>query len=198
MKKTWLLAGSLILSSLLIGAGVMFEPAHANQQQWPGVALAIVNVNKVFKSYTKFTRLMDQLKGDIEAKENELRATEKIITGKMASLKSLTQKQDRDNAEKEIAELKFTFEKDRRDLQQSFLQREAQIYSTVYKELTDLLALYCKDYNIHIVLRYRDEGDAENPQAVLQTLNRQVVYHHPNLDLTKVIIDGMNGSQSQQ
>ena len=101
-------------------------------------------------------------------------------------------KEDRDRVEREIAEMRFDFEKQRKDLQNSFLSKEAGVYSTCYKDLIDLLGWYCKQQNILIVLRDRDSGETGNPQAVLQTLNKQVVFCHRNLDLTTVMIDGLN------
>ena len=199
MKGTWLLAGSLILSSVLVGAGMLFEPACAQQQQRPTVPLAVVNVSKVFESYTKYHRLVEGFKADVEAAAQAQRTAETTIKAKMEALKSgsITNKEDRDRIEKEVADLRFEFAKNGRELQQTFAQREAQIIATVYKDLSDLLTWYCEQNGIHVVLRYDDDGDAPTPQAAYQKHHRQVVYCHPNLDLTAVMIEGMNRQSPQ-
>lgn len=196
MKKSWLLVGASAIAGMLLGAGFALEPVKAEAEAASGIRVYVLNVNKVFQDYEKFKRLRDGLKGDIEATENQLRASENIIKGKIESLNSLTNAADRDKVEKEVADLKFQFEKDRRKYQAEFLTKEAAIYSTVYKEMTDLVGEYCGKYGIHLVLRLKAEADESNPQAVLQTLSREVVFHHPNLDLTEAMSTALNQRQT--
>jgi outer membrane protein len=188
VKRTWLLGGALAVAVGMTLCGVAYQPVHAQGQ--PGIRVAVIDVGKVFKEYSKYKSLADTLKADIEAKENELKSMEQAMRGKAESIKSIKAQADRDRIEKEIADLKFSFEKKRQTYRSDLMRREADMYTTIYKELTDMLAAYCKENSIHMVLRLQEDG--EDPQAVLQTINRQVVYCHPNLDLTTVMVQGLN------
>lgn len=193
MKRT-VVAGVMGVAGLLVGSALLLPPVQA-QQAAGGIRIFVIDVNKVFKDYTKYQSMTEGLKADIEAKEKELRATENIMRSKVEEMKALKSKADQERVEKELADLKFGFEKSRRNYQEELVRKEADIYSTVYKEMSDLLEAYCGENGIHMVLRLRADTEGEggdNPQAVMQTLSKQVVYHHPNLDLTEVIASGLN------
>lgn len=190
--KRWILTGALVAASMMLGAGFVMRPVQAQQEQNSGTRVAVVDVNKVFKEYAKFKTLSEELKASIQSKEDELRTIEQNVRAKAQQAQQLRNQADRDRVEKEIADLKFDFEKKRRDYQNEFLKREATIYSSIYKEMSDVVAAIAKHNGIHLVLRLKDDVDEENPQAVLQTINRQVVYSHEFLDITQVVIESMN------
>lgn len=197
MNKNWLLAGGVSVAASLFAFGMQQEPVRAADQpaSSAGVRLAVINVQKVFKDNAKFKNLMDGLKSTVEEKDKELRAKDDVRRAKIASVQNVKVQADRDRIEKEVRDIQFDMEKTQKRYQQEFMQREADIYSAVYKEMTDLLSQYCQQYQIHLVMRTTTESDPNNPQAVLQMVYRDVVYHHPNLDLTQVITDGLNQQQ---
>lgn len=199
MNRTWMLSGAMVLAAVVAGIGMQIDLAHAQGQQAPnfqGIRVACIDVGKVFKEYAKYKTLAESLKADIESKEGELKSMEQVMRGKLESMKSIRSDEDRDRIEKEIADLKFNFEKKRQNYRSDLMRREADMYNTIYKELTDLLTAYCQENGIHLVLRLQEDG--EDPQAVLQTINRQVVYTHPNLDLTEVIVAGLNSRMAKK
>lgn len=193
--RGWILAGALASTGLLLSAGMVYEPVHAEQEAGGGVRVAVIDVQKAFKGYNKFNTLNDELKASIDAKESELREIESGIRSRVQQGQQLTKQTDRDRIEKEIADLKFEFEKKRRDYQADFLRREADIYSTVYSELTEVVQAIAEHNGIHMVLRLKDESEPNNPQAVLQTIAREVVYSHPNLNITEHVVAELNQRQ---
>jgi hypothetical protein len=74
-----------------------------------------------------------------------------------------------------------------------FLVREAKIYNQVYQEIAKEVEMFAAANGISAVLRVNgDQVDPNDPQAVLQNINRQVVYFSRNLDITGVILDRLN------
>ena len=138
MKRTWLMGGALVAAVGMTLGGIVLQPVHAQGQ--PGIRVAVIDVGKVFKEYSKYKSLADTLKAEIEAKENELKSMEQAMRGKAESIKSIKAQADRDRIEKEIADLKFSFEKKRQTYRSDLMRREADMYTTIYKELTDMLA----------------------------------------------------------
>lgn len=186
---------ALSAAGILLAASWALETADA-QQQGSSPFIYVINVNDVFKSYEKFKRLSDDFKTDVEKKENELKGLDQIMKAKVEQIKSLTNKADRDRIEKEIAQHKFDFDQKTRNYRVDLAQKEADIYNTCYKDMSELLSQYCQQNQIPMVLRLQEnEPDSGNPQAVLNTLRQSVVYHHPNLELTDVITKGLNERQ---
>lgn len=194
MKYRWLFTGAMVTAAFLLMVGILREPVHAQgQQDGQGLRIACLDVSEVFKNYQKFKSQREVLKSEVESGDDELQQTQQEVQALVDQLKVLTNQNDRDNIEKEINEKKFQFEKRRRNLQQAFIQKEADIYATIYKEVVDLVTRTCEHNGIHIVFRIREDmTDAGNPQHILQTINREVVYYQNDLDITQLIIDGLN------
>lgn len=195
MKKNWLIAGAMMLAGLTVGLGLFLESAQADPQQGAGQTrpfIHVINVNEVFKGYSKYQQLTTTFKSEVEKRESQLKAQEQILRAKMEEMKFKKDKSDRDRLEKEIADKRFETEQLKRNFQDELTQKEADIYATVYKDMSDMLTQYCDQYQVPMVLRLQGGADSANPPAVLQSLQRIVVYSNPNLDLTKVITDGLN------
>lgn len=193
VNRKWLIAGTLGTAGLFWSAGAVLEPAHAQQQaqqQWPGIRIAVVDIGKVFKDYEKFKQMMERLKGEVDVKEQELRKQEQEIAALAEQMKAMKNQTDQERIAKEGNDKKFNFERNRQKFRDELVQHEADVYKTCYKELTDLLKQYSQENGIHLVMRIQEESD--NPQAILQTINRQIVYSHQNLDLTEVMSEGLN------
>jgi outer membrane protein len=82
----------------------------------------------------------------------------------------------------------------RKSQQRDLIRKEAQIYKTIYLEVSDAVAKYADYYHFTLVLRFSaDElsGD-QNPEDVMRGLNRQVVYYRSNDDITNAICEFLN------
>lgn len=200
MKPTVLLASGALISGLFLAAGFVLEPARAaDSAPTTQPPFLVLNVQKVFAENKKFQQASENLKAQLETKEKQLMDMEQQIKSKSDSIQAITNQDDRDNVQKEIQELKFEFEKTRRDARQEFLTTEADMYATVYAEMHDLVKAYCDKYGYYMVLRIQDADpkDKTSPNKILQTLNREVVYNHDNLDLTKTVVDALNKNYEQ-
>lgn len=199
MKRTIICGVGVALSGLLLAAGWALEPAQAADGASTSPPFLVLNVQKVFAEYKKFTQLSENLKAQLESKEKSLMDMEQQIKAKIEGAKQLTSQEDRDNLQKEVQELKFDFEKSRRDARQEFLTMESDMYASCYADMYTLVEAYCKQHGYYVVLRVQDPDseDAKSPNKILATLNREVVFAHPNLDLTQVVIDGLNQKYTQ-
>ena len=75
-----------------------------------------------------------------------------------------------------------------------FLRAEADIYKTVYLEVQDAVTMYAEHYNYTLIMRFNRAKveDAENPQEIIQSMNRPVVYYNDQDDLTEPILQYLN------
>lgn len=198
MKRTIVLAGGLVAAGLLLAAGVALEPVGAQAQaqaaQGSRPPFLFLDVQKVFTDYKKFQELTANLKKELDEKEKQLVELEQQIKTKGDSAQNLTSQEDRNNLQKEMQLLKLDYDQIRTKARQDFLAKEADIYATVYDEVYAIVKGYCEKYKFIAVFRVQDpeSKDRSAPNRIIQTLNREVVFHDSTLDLTKVITDGLN------
>jgi Skp family chaperone for outer membrane proteins len=199
VKRAVLFTSGLALSGLMVVAGMSMQPAKAAEGASSAPPFLFLNVQQVFTDYKKFQQLSENLKSQLEAKEKQLMDMEQSIKAKADSMNQLGNQADRDNATKEANELKFEYEKTRRDARQEFLATEANMYATCYTEMYQLVESYCQQHNYFVVFRVQepDSKDKTAPNKILATLNREVIYNHPKLDITKMMVDGLNQQYEQ-
>ena len=82
----------------------------------------------------------------------------------------------------------------RKSQQRDLIRKEAQIYKTIYLEVSDAVEKYAQHFSFTLVLRFSaDElNGQENPEDVMRGLNRQVVYYRPSEDITNAICEFLN------
>ena len=86
----------------------------------------------------------------------------------------------------------------RKSQQRELIRKEAQIYKTIYLEVSDAVEKYATHFHFTLVLRFHAEDlDTEqNPEDVMRGLNRQVVYYRPSEDITNAICEFLNRTYS--
>ena len=159
--------------------------------------VGLIDMAYVFKEYEKFTMLRTELQEEIKQSDQQARAKAEQIKKLQEELNSGTLK---DNSpeyraqEKQLAKAASEFEAFRKVAQRDFLRRESQIYKTIYLEVTDAVRKYADYYKYTLIIRFNREGleTAENPQDVIKSMNRQVVYHRSEDDITESVLDFLN------
>ncbi len=195
VKKVLLLASAV---AVLVAALTLNSPARA--QNGAGEAelphkVGLIDMAHVFKNYKKFEALREDLKLEIEKSDSKAKEMAEKIKEMQAKMKDLKEgSPDYQAAEKQFLTATTQFEAFRKTQQRDFLRKESQIYKTIYMEVTEFVKKYAKYRHYTIVLRFnRDEPDSsDNPQEVMQRMNKQVVYYQENDDITQVIVDALN------
>ena len=212
MKK--LITSAAAVAMLALGSGSA-ATAQAQQPAAGGAAatapalphkIALIDMAKVFQEYKKFTALRDSLKLEIDQSEAKAKQMAAQLSQLDAELKQLqsdgtlkptsAEFQDKEKALTEKAAELQTF---RKQAQREFLEREAGMYKTIYLEATTMVGQYAKHKGYTMVLRFNkdDVDSSENPQEILQRMNRQVVFHQPQDDITEAIIGSLNQRYQQ-
>lgn len=198
MKRVivWTSAVALLVSALTLTGNAWSqsgkEPSGAAASAPHKVGL--IDMAHVFKNYKKFETLREELKDKIAASEEQAKEMQKGLADKQKSMKGLVEgSPEFAKAEKDVVKMAADFETFRRAASREFLKEESQIYLQVYNETSDMVTKYAKAFNYTLVIRFnREELDTENPQNLLQGMNRQVVYHRAEDDITLQILDALN------
>lgn len=201
MKK--LIAGAVTVA-VLTTLFVTSEPIHGQQgAAEPSVhKVGLIDMAEVFKEYEKFKTLRESLQAEIEKSE----ATAKAMIADMQKLQEQAQsgqfKQDSPqfkNLEQQLITKKSELEAYRASQQREFLRKESEIYKQVYLETQDMVEKYAQHFKYTLVMRFNRASveDAENPQEVIQSMNRQVVFHRQGDDITDAVLRALNDRYSQ-
>ncbi len=175
------------------------NPAVRTQHQ-----VGLIDMAHIFKNYQKFTVLTESLQAEIKATDDQaklmverLQTQQQVLTsGNLAEGSP-----EFARAEAQLLEMQSSLQAFQRKAQREFLIKEADIYKTVYLEVETAVAQYATYYHYTLVLRFnRQSVDvAENPRDIISGMNRQVVYHRTDDDITDVILNFLNADwQSKQ
>jgi len=187
-----LLAGVLTLSGNAWSQNKEAAPAAAASNSPHKVGL--IDMAHVFKNYKKFETLREELKEEISGSEAKAKLMQEELGEMQKTMKGLAEGgPEFSKAEQIIVKKAAEFETFRRSASRDFLKKESQIYLQVYNETSDAVKRYADFYKYTLVIRFnREDLDTENPQNLLQGMNRQVVYHKPEDDITVSVLDYLN------
>jgi len=202
VKKLILSASSIacLAAMLSLGSTAWSEPGkgaprEASAEDNRPHKVGLIDMAYVFKKYKKFDALREDLKatiGDSEIEAKNMAEKIKQLQGEMKTMKEGTP--DFDAKEKQLASLSAQFETFRRSTQRDILKEESKIYHTVYMEVADAVRKYSNHYKYTLVLRFnREDLNPEDPQGLIQGMNRQVVFHRPEDDMTDSVLAYLNG-----
>ena len=199
MKKTLISTAALaVLAGLLVGAGIGTARGQAGGSQAEAAhKVGLIDMAHVFKNYKKFEVLREDLKTKIEQSDAKAKQMAQQMKDLQAQLESKTLtpgSPDYVKIEKQMIGLKADFEAFRTGAQRDFLREESQIYKTVYLEVSDAVQKYAQYYKYTLIMRFNRDGleAASEPSDVLQRMNRQVVFHREEDDITDSVLDFLN------
>lgn len=195
----------LCLTTLAWGQGA--RPAAGGNAAQPAAAttapaavphkVGLIDMNHVFKNYKKFQAMKDSLQAEAEQVDAQMKQTVEKIKTQQGVLTSGNLKEGSPEfakAEQQLLEMQSGLQALQRKTQRDFLQKEADMYKTVYLEVEDLVSKYARHFQYTLVMRFNrtDVEHAENPRDIVTGMNRQVVYHRAEDDLTDAILEYLN------
>lgn len=191
------LVSAALMAALVAACSALTAQAQGTAPPRPTVA--IIDLSYVFKNYTKFNEMTASMKRQVEAADAQLKGRQeelKKIAEQFSSLPLGSPERNKleEQATQMDADIKVEIATQRKD----FLRQEAQIYYNVYQEVQDTIKTYCERNGILLVMRFNGEPpDPNNPQEVMQDLNKAVVYHHRMIDITFPIKEALESTRPQ-
>jgi Skp family chaperone for outer membrane proteins len=74
-----------------------------------------------------------------------------------------------------------------------YQRKEAEIFQNIYVDAVDVIKLYAEHFDYSMVMRFNSADlDKSNPTSVVNGLNKLVIYHRPQDDITDAVIDYLN------
>lgn len=192
MKKLIL---SCIAAAVMFGSqGSVFAQGREGADAAVSHKVGLIDMAFLFTNYQKFIDMREELKGEIEAKEAGIKADVERLKAMVEQLKTFNAGSDQAiEFEKKITSAQAKIEADKQTAKRELGRQESKIYQAVYGEVTDAVALYAQHYHYTLILRFtREEQVGDEPQKVMQALQRQVIYNRPEDDITQKVLAYLN------
>ena len=185
-----------VLAAAVLSLGYLFSLAVAQGPVRPaaGPSIGLLDVSYVFKNHVRFKGRMEEMKGDVERAEAQVKRDRDAINKLAERLQEFRKgtpdyKQLEEELAKRQADLSVAVQLHKNE----FLQREAKIYHDVYQEIWQATDYYSNKNGIDMVLRFNgDLPDVDKPETILAWINKPVVYYQKQLDITPAILQELN------
>ena len=184
---------TFLIAGASTAVGQVQPPNGVAPRNNAGTAVAVIDVNFIFKNHERFKQKMDDIKKDIEGFETHLRDERNKIQAKTEELKSLPSGSPQYKLlEEAIASMHTTLSLKTGRKRKEILEREAKVYFNSYQEIEERVSLFADRFGIGLVLRFNSEPmDATSRESVLQGINRAVVFQR-NLNITNMVLEELN------
>jgi len=202
VKKTSLWTSAL-MAVIAITLVAQTASAQATQPAASGSKphqVGLIDLAHIFKNYKKFEDQTSSL--EALAKNAEMKGQQKIEQMKavQAKLQTLTAGSPDYNAQEgELIRLQTELQTFRQVEQREIVRKQAELYKAIYVEVQGAVKLYAEHYNYTLIMRFNraEVAEAANPNGIIQSMNRQVVFYNESDDLTDPILNHLNSQYSQ-
>jgi Skp family chaperone for outer membrane proteins len=158
------------------------------------VKIGLVDMARVFKEYNKFEDMRASLKAEMEvalAEAKKIAADAEKVKEELKLLKPGSAEFIK--RETDLAQLSSDFETKRKVANVQYQRKEAEIFQDIYVDSVDVIKLYAEHFKFSMVMRFNSaELDKTNPSSLANGLNKLVIYHRPQDDITDAVIDYLN------
>jgi len=191
------LAGAFLLTTVGLASAQTYPPAAAPaaaRSTTSAGTIALIDVSLVFDKHGRFQAEMEAMKNEVKAYEQVLTTAQTDLRAQAEKMKQYQPGSDQyKKTEEDLArksnELKLQSTLKRKE----FLEREAEAYFRVYREIESVVGAFAQRNGITLVLRYSaQEINPKDRESVLRGINRPVVYRQPYLDITETILSHLN------
>jgi outer membrane protein len=171
--------------------------AAATSAQRAPSRVGLIDMAKVFEGYTRFKVMREELSAEIEKSDAEAR----VMVDKMQAMQKEVQENgfqpgspEYEAAEKRILDARGEFEAFRAATQRKLARRESEMFKTIYADTTSMIKKYAEFADYTVVIRFdsKDIEDDTPPAEAVQRMNKQVVYHRGENDITEVVLQSLN------
>ena len=158
------------------------------------VKIGLVDMARVFKEYNKFEDMRASLKAEMEvalAEAKKIAADAEKVKEELKLLKPGSAEYIKREAD--LAQLSSDFETKRKLANVQYQRKEAEIFQDIYVDSVGVIKLYAEHFKYSMVMRFNSAPlDETNPQSLANGLNKLVIYHRPQDDITDAVIDYLN------
>lgn len=170
-------------------------PASATASQVePPHKIALIDMGRVFKEYKKIDVLKEDWKAEFQINEESAKKMTAQIQQVIEQMKEFKQgSPEFIKLEKQQTDLAAKLGAFKQTAQRELLRKEADLLKTVYLEAMDVIEKFADRFGYTLVMRFSsDTFEGEDMSKMQTVMNRTIVYHRPEDDLTDGVIKYLN------
>ena len=189
----------LLLSAVVTGCFLLSSVEASAQGVSPGAnasrfGTAVVDINYIFKNYSRFTSALEGLKKQMKTADDQLKSERSKIASKEEERGQYkVGSVDYKRVDEEIAQLTAAFQLKANRIRKEFLEREAKVYYETYQEVSNAVKYYAQQHSIGLVLKFN--GDPIDPavrEQILMAIKFKTVVYQNNIDITPDVLALLN------
>jgi outer membrane protein len=166
----------------------------ATQPRLPSAVIGVIDMDAVFKGYTKVAFLRQQIEAESTARRaelNKLQAEAQKIAKEMDQLTPGTP--DFKTHDSKLTELGAKFNAEKEQAQRDLSMREAEALATIYKEIQAMVESVAKANKMNFVLQISNEPvSGADPRSAMAAMARSVVWSDGGSDITDMVTKLLN------
>jgi Skp family chaperone for outer membrane proteins len=153
-----------------------------------------VDMKGVFDGYDKMKSLEAEFMAAVKSKQGEIAKIQAEAQEEVQKLSKMTPNGvDSKKIEDHLTELKGQLEAKRDNAQRDFTARQADMLSSVYREVQDMVRRIAQYRGMTYVVQTSNEApSASDPQSVMAAMAKTVVYADPRNDITNDVVHNLN------
>lgn len=183
----------LWIIALILGvSGILPQGIAAGEAS----SVALIDINYVFSKHERSKQRVEALAKKIQGLQKELAEKEQQILKQRERLKDYAPgSPDYKRLEEEIAREISDHQVTKQLKQKETREEEARILYETYEEIVAEIRRMAARSGCTLVLRFdSQEIDQRNPAAVQAGVNRMVIYHGSDMDMTPYVIEALNAN----
>ena len=190
------LAAVALLCGLSSFASAQAPSAGAAAPTGPGVRIGVIDIGYIFDNHPQMKPQMAAIDAQIKAAEDEINARREQMMKELEGLRTLQEnsaqfKQKEEQLADAESKLKLDFVRREKQFQ---LDKAKVVYET-YKQVETMTKAVAEANQFCMIMRYsRTEMDPSKPGTVQGGINKDIVYFHPQIDLTDYVLGQLKQS----
>lgn len=167
--------------------------AAASQAEAPH-KIALIDMGRVFKEYKKIEVLKEDWKAEFSVSEENAKKMTAQVQQVIEQMKDFKPgSPEYINLEKKQTDLGAKLGAFKQTAQRELLRKEADLLKTVYLEAMDVVEKFAVKFGYTLVMRFNsDTFEGEDMSKMQLVMNRVIVYHQAEDDLTDGVIKFLN------
>lgn len=169
-------------------------PANGNNVLLPPATVAVLDIAIVYQNYRDFLEELDRIKREIAEFDVEVKRVTQELKELGEEMKLHEPGGEVYTRLLAVYQAKSTDMRERIDLKKKdFLKAESALYYDSHQKVEAVVGAVARKRKANLVLRFSSESmNREDRASVLQGMNRSIVYHASELDITKDVLAVLN------
>lgn len=164
------------------------------------VSIALVDVGYILKNHPNMDANMAGLKAEITQTQEDIETRRKSLLeeqekiGKMFEADTPQFKQQQESLISRESKLRVDF----MGKEKEFAEKQATVIFKSYQSINAAISAVAVHYQYDIVLRYsreQNEMDPKKPQTVNFGIQRDILYHNAQVDITEIVLSVLNRNE---